>query len=92
MKVCLRNILLVLTGIAFCAGCLSGAIFLWGEVQNNNQGEYVDVVTGAVDLPYMIEMFLVAAVPVTTVVLAAELLLYYLTRVAIVCLKGRFSG
>ena len=63
--------------VALTLGAANGAVFLWIEFQNNNQGEYYDTVTGQVDLVYCVEVFAVAAIPTALIALAILLPLTY---------------
>jgi hypothetical protein len=69
-------------GAALFVGLLNGAIGLYFEFQNNNQGEYFDPLTGVVDVPYAVLTFAVVAVPTVLLMLLAELVLYQFIRLA----------
>ena len=71
---------LTLLAAPIVLGILNGLGFLYSEFQNNNNGEYFDTLTGVVDLPYAVEMFMVAAVATFTVTYALEFIVYLVCR------------
>ena len=76
MKAGSKRTILVLLGIALLFGILDGAWGLYGEFQNNNQGEYFDTVTGVIDFPYVMLTFAIAVAWSTLIVFFAEIVLY----------------
>lgn len=59
--------------LAILVGAASGLLFLYIGFNDNNQGEYYDPITRAVDLPYSMEMFLISFLPPALLTLSASL-------------------
>jgi hypothetical protein len=65
---------------ALVLGSILGMHFLYLEFQNNNQGEYFDPGSGAVDFPYVTLMFSTVAIPVAVIVFITELAFHGVVR------------
>jgi hypothetical protein len=72
--------LVILLLVAIVLGILNGVGFLYSEFQNNNNGEYYDILTGAVDWPYAALTLMIAAVPTFGLAFVLEFFLYQVSR------------
>lgn len=66
--------------VATALSLLAGGIVLSVAFDHNPQGEFIDAVSGAVQLDAAVPLFFLAAVPVAAIAFFAQILVYFAGR------------